>query len=390
VNRSGAGKSLDIGVYGARGIPSTYSGYETFLTVMLPELVERGHAVTVYCRSNHFTDDEPFQGVRRVLLPAVRSFTWETVSHGVPASVAARLRRHRVVFVANVANAPVCLLARTTRQRTVLNADGQEWLRGKWGEAAKAYWRGCARLAGLSASALVTDSRGMADVYCHEFGAESTVIPYCWTGLVPADDPASALDAFALQPYRYFLVAARLNPENSVAEIARAYLRSRSNYPLVVLGTANYDSPVQRELHHLSEQCPGLRLGGHIADRPTFATLVAHSAAYLHGHQVGGTNPSLVEAMGCGANVIALGTQFNREVLGSAGTYFSDFEPELVDLMSSVEASVPPAGTGLREAARRRCLARFSAQAVVDAYEELFHTVDRSSAWASTVIETRW
>lgn len=381
---------LDIGVYGARGIPSTYSGYETFLTAMLPELVRRGHEVTVYCRRAHFTDDQPFEGVRRVLLPALRSYRWETVSHGVSASVVARLRRHSVVFVTNIANAPVCLAARGSRQRTVLNTDGQEWLRGKWGRGARAYWRACAHLSGWSASALVADSEGMARVYRDDFRSRSTVIPYCWTGLVPVDVPSTALEALSLEPYRYFLVAARLNPENSVAEIARSYARSGSHYPLVVLGTANYESPVFRELQRLAEGCTGLRIGGHVADRRTFATLVAHSAAYLHGHRVGGTNPSLVEAMGCGANVIALDTPFNREVLGPAGAYFSDFEAELRRIMASTQACPVPAGEGQREAARQRCRTRFSADAVVDAYEELFRQVDGRDAWAKTVMATTW
>lgn len=384
------GTPLDIGVYGARGIPSTYSGYETFLTVMLPELVKRGHGVTMYCRQGQVPGHQPYEGVRRVMLPALRSYRFETLSHGAAASLAARLQRHQVVFVVNIANAPVCLLTRATGQRTVLNTDGQEWLRGKWGKGARSYWRQCARLSRWSASALVADSEAMRDVYAHDFKTKSTVIPYCWTGLVPAREPTSILERFSLEPYRYFLVAARLNSENNVAEMARAYLASGASYPLVVLGTANYESPVHGELERLARRCPNLRLAGHVTGRQTFATLVAFSSAYLHGHRVGGINPSLLEAMGCGANVIALDTAFNREALGPAGSYFSDFQAGLPGMIGVAEDDAPPAGGDRREAARLRCHERFGAEAVVDAYEGLFTEVVRRSPWTTTAVSTAW
>lgn len=383
-------RSLDIGVYGARGIPSTYSGYETFLTVLLPELARRGHRVTVYCRRTQFSDDTPYGGVRRVLLPALDSFQFETLSHGLPASVTARIRRHDVVLVVNIANVPYCLAARASGQRIVLNTDGQEWERGKWGKAARAYWRGCARAARLAASALIADCQAMADLYQRQFGGESSVIPYCWTGLEPAGDPAEALAALGVERYRYFVVAARLNPENSVADIAAAYAASAAPYPLVVLGTANYASPVAAALQHLARQCPGIRLAGHVEDRRLFATLLAYSSAYLHGHRVGGLNPSLIEALGSGANVIALDTPFNREAIGDAGECFSDFDRELPRLLRAAAASPAPAGAAGRERARRRAREVFAPDAVADAYERLFVEVSGRGAWDTTTVETRW
>lgn len=381
---------LDIAVYGARGIPSTYSGYETFLTVLLPELARRGHRVTIYCRRNHVTDDQPYDGVHRVVLPAARSFRFETLSHGLLASLASRTRRSDVTFVVNLANVPFCLLARATGQRVVLNTDGQEWLRGKWGTAASRYWRLCALAARRSASALVSDSNAMQQVYRREFGADSSVIPYCWTGLEPPRSVTEVLDPFGVEPYRYFLVAARLNPENHVDDIAAAYARSGARYPLVVLGEANYASPVYERLEGLAAACPRIRIGGHVEGRSSFATLMSSSAAYLHGHSVGGINPSLLEAMGCGANVVALATPFNKEPLGPAGTYFSDFDVELPELIAAVAKERAPAGAERREAARGRATTVYSLDAVASAYEELFLEVAKRLPWATTSMRTQW
>lgn len=211
--RRSASDHLDIGVYGARGVPSTYSGYETFLTTLLPELVSMGDRVTVYCRTGEGMTGDDWQGVRRKVLPAVPGKNLNTLSHGLVAALAARVARHDVVLVVNVANAPFCLIGRGTGQPVVLNTDGQEWLRDKWGDLARSVFHGSARIAGRCATALIADCEAMAQVYRDEFNAASTVIPYCIPTRDWSPDPATA-HRFDLEPYRYIVVAGRHNPEN--------------------------------------------------------------------------------------------------------------------------------------------------------------------------------
>ena len=150
---AGPGRSLDIGVYGARGVPSTYSGYETFLTLLLPELAANGDRVTIYCRSGEDFDASDWNGVHRTVLPAIPGKNTSTLSHGLVAAVAARAARHDVVLVVNVANAAFCALGRYTGQPVVLNVDGQEWLRGKWGTTARRIFHSSARIAKWCANA---------------------------------------------------------------------------------------------------------------------------------------------------------------------------------------------------------------------------------------------
>jgi glycosyltransferase involved in cell wall biosynthesis len=378
---------LDIGVFGARGIPSTYSGYETFLTVLLPELVRRGHQVTMYCRSGEVEDGASFRGVKKVFLPAIASKQLSTLSHGAVAAMAARRAKHDVVLAVNVANAAFCLVSRATGQRTVLNTDGQEWLRGKWGRAARAYFRWSARIARHSASALIADGIGMSDIYAEQFGAASTVIPYCWTG-IDQEERLEGLGKLRVEPYGYFLIAGRLVPENNIQRVARAYVESGARTPLVVLGAANYDSPVLRELRALADSSPSLILGGHVSDRAAYATMVRLARAYFHTHSVGGINPSLLEAMGCGAGIVALDTVFNREALGESGEYFSDFSRELPALLRKLDTSEPD--LRFRELARARAECRFSIDQVSDAYEVLLLAVAHSPRRAKTVIQTQW
>src|SRR4051794_12148406 len=149
--------TLDIGVYGARGIPSTYSGYETFLTELLPALVDRGHRVTMYCRRGEVPPCREYLGVELIHLPAVRSKSLSTITHGFVAAAASRKRNHDVVLVVNVANAAACAIGTLTGQRVVLNTDGQEWLRGKWGRLARGVFKTSARASRFCATGLISD-----------------------------------------------------------------------------------------------------------------------------------------------------------------------------------------------------------------------------------------
>ncbi|MGI9602088.1 MAG: glycosyl transferase family 1, partial [Acidimicrobiales bacterium] len=110
----GEQRTMDIGVYGIRGIPSTYSGYETFASVLLPELVERGHRVTAYCRGQKL--HESYEGVHCSYLPSIQTKQLDTLSHGAVATITGRARRHDVLLVMNVSNALFTWLPRLTRQ----------------------------------------------------------------------------------------------------------------------------------------------------------------------------------------------------------------------------------------------------------------------------------
>ena len=380
---------LNIGVYGGRGIPSTYSGYETFLTVLLPELVERGHRVTMYCRRGEVAQEADYEGVDKRFLPALAGKRSSTITHGAISAMVARVRRHDVVFAVNITNASFGLLARMTGQPVVLNTDGQEWLRGKWGRLARGIFWNSARIARFSATALIADCVAMADIYAEQFGAASTVIPYCWTELVPATGGA-VYDRLGVASDGFALIAGRLVPENNAIPIAEAYIASRSTQPLLVLGTANYDSPVKRALQTLSESDPRIRLIGHVGDRSDYAALVGGARVYLHGHSVGGINPSLLEAMGVGANVYAFDTPFSREALGGAGRYFSAFGSELTDLLDAAALEPSPNREAMRQAASDRVRQRFSLQAVAEAHEALFWEVAHRGARSKVAMRTVW
>jgi glycosyltransferase involved in cell wall biosynthesis len=382
-------RQLDIGVYGSRGIPSTYSGYETFLTFLLPELVRRGHAVTIYCRRGAVREGSEYRGVKKRFLRSLQTKELGTLTHGALSAVAARARNHDVVLVVNPANALFCWGATRTGQPVVLNTDGQEWLRGKWGPVGRRAFKFFASIAGRASTALISDSVAMAHVYRDEFAAESTVIPYCWTDLTPVGGEAK-LTELGLEEGAFACCAGRLIPENNAVPLARAYLGSAASWPLVVLGTANYDSPVQRELSALARGDDRLRLVGHVADRSEYAAFVRGAGLYFHAHSVGGINPSLVEAMGLGASILALDTPFNREALGEEGRYFNRFDAGLIKQIERIVAEPRGAADPLRLAARSRAESEFRLDDVADAVEGVLTVAAARRSRGSVAIDTRW
>lgn len=328
-----------------------------------------------------------YRGVRCVHVAGVKGKQLSTPVHGWMAAMRTWAAHHDVLLVVNVANAAACVASRALRQRVVLNTDGLEWERSKWSRLGRGVFLGSAHLSRWGANALVSDSVAMRDVYRSRFGVDSTVIPYCWTELEPS--PPDVLARWNLQPRGYLVVAGRLVPENNADSLAAAYLRDSLDLPFVVLGTANYRSPVAERLRNLASQDARLVLAGHVDDRSHFASLVAHARAYVHGHSVGGINPVLIEAMGCGARVVALDTAFNREALGGAGDYFP--RPQRVaETIRKVVADRADSDEGKRREARARAMNRFSLKAVTDAYEELLERVAYAKAGERSRLSTAW
>jgi len=344
----------------------------------------------MYCRGTDRAA-QPYAGVRRVGLPAVPGKSFNTLSHGLLAGVRARLGRHDVLLVVNVANAYFCALSRYTGQPVILNTDGQEWLRGKWGPLARRFFLTSARFAPKGATGLVSDCQAMAAVYERYFGAISTVIPYC----VPAGQVArtACLRKYGVEQDDYFIVAGRLNPENNIDAIATAYSRTSLRQPLLVLGAANYESPVASRLRQVSDSDPRIRIVGHVDNRGEFLALIGAATGYLHGHSVGGMNPSLVEAMHGSALIVALDTEFNRETVGEAAYFFGRSDTGELQLAPALRA-VMNTSVGERLSIRRSAAVRarewYNVDDVVDAYEALLLAATLAPRQHSLSLPTRW
>jgi glycosyltransferase involved in cell wall biosynthesis len=332
---------MRIAMVGTRGVPARYGGFETAVDEVGRRLAGRGHEVLVYCRTAPGEDARPAEhlGMRLIHLPAARTRALETLSHS--ALSVAHLLAHRVdvAFVFNAANAPLLPALRAARIPVATHVDGLEWKRTKWAGAGRRYYRMAESLAVRWSDALIADARGIADYYRAEFAALTTLLAYGAPLIEPGTDRLAEL---GLEPGGFHLVVARFEPENHVHVIVDGYRRSTAGRPLVVVGSAPYSDAYTRQVRGLGDD--RVRFLGGIWDQDQLDQLYAHAYTYLHGHSVGGTNPSLLRAIGAGATVLAYDVSFNREVLGEAGRYFT--EPEDVARLVE-EAEGDPAAVAL-------------------------------------------
>jgi hypothetical protein len=159
---------VKIAIMGTRGIPANYGGFETFAEELSWRLAERGHDVTVYCRSHNIKDPpKTYRGVRLVVLPTIRHKYFDTVAHTALSAVHSLRQRYDAVLVCNGANAPFAWLPRMAGSKVTINVDGIERQRRKWNAVGRAYYRACERLSTIVPNALVTDA-GVIQRYYRE------------------------------------------------------------------------------------------------------------------------------------------------------------------------------------------------------------------------------
>ncbi len=312
---------MRIAMVGTRGVPAQYGGFETAVEEVGRRLAQRGHAVTVYCRNPGQTLEEHL-GMTLVNLPAVRHRAAETLTH-TALSVGHALMRGRpeVVFHFNAANAPLLPALRAGVVPVAVHVDGLEWRRAKWGACGAAYYHWAEARAVRWADAVIADAHGIADHLRVAHGVSAHFIAYG----APIIDPSPArLAELGLRPASYHLVVARLEPENHVAQIVAGFVASDCRLPLVVVGDAPYSASYRRAARDAAGADPRVRFLGSVWDVELLDALYGHALTYLHGHSVGGTNPSLLRAMGAAAPVVAWDVPFNREVAGAAGHFVRD------------------------------------------------------------------
>ena len=364
---------------GLRGIPHTYGGGEEFINYLGPGLVERGHEVTVFCRSSLFPKGERdlyYRGVRRVFLPTIEHKVLGQFIHASLATMRS-LRGYDVIYVHTLPSAPHTIVPWALRRKVVVNTDGLDWERSKWGRAAKQYFRTGARISVTTGQALVSDSLQMQLFYEQHFKRGSVFIPY--GAEIQESTKPDIVRQYGLEPGKYYLIASRMVPENNSDMIVDAFNRLETDKVLAIAGDANYkDAWVDRLKANAG---PRIKFLGHVGDQEHVKELHCNCYAYLHGHSVGGTNPSLLKALGCGNCIVAFNVPFNTEVLRAGnGTMYGVMFDDADDLLRQLQVleAKPDYAAELRGRAPDRIRDVYSWPKVIDAYEKLFVACARS------------
>jgi len=308
-------------ILGIRGVPAAHGGFETFAEHLALHLVSRGWEVVVYCQVDDTGDvwRDEWNGVQRVHIPVSIAGPAGTIIFDWKANVDAA-RRGGLCLTLGYNTAFFSAMLRLCRVVNVINMDGIEWARAKWGRIAKTWFWLNERFGCWIGDHLVADHPRIKDhLSTRVRRSKVTTIAYGGEAIHSAD--ASIVEALGLTPNCYYTVIARAEPENSLLEIVQGFSRQSRRRKLAVLGKYDRDNDYHRKV--LEAAGEDVVFLGPIYDKKVVHALRYFSSAYVHGHQVGGTNPSLVEALGASNPVIAHDNPFNRWVAGPGACYFN-------------------------------------------------------------------
>lgn len=358
---------MKLAILGTRGIPARYGGFETFAQELSVRLAANGVDVTVYCPTDATKPDEEYRGVKLkyVKLPALGPFDqmfWDAKCFCLVGG------EFDVVYMLGMGGAFTAWVPRLWGSRVWINTDGIEWRRTKWNLLQRSYVMLVEALSVLFSSRVIADSHAIEGYLHHRYRglARVSTISYGAYPVTGRPDP-STLIKWSLEPSEYYAIVCRLEPENHVLEIIEGFESSQSGLPLVVVGDVSHPNPYVRQLlQHKNER---IRFVGTIYEHDLLVALRYHSRAYFHGHSVGGTNPSLLEAMACSNLVVAHDNQFNREVLSDAGLYFRS-PNELVSVIRSIERGKIDEST-LRKRALQRIVSNYQWEMILQSYMQV-------------------
>ena len=310
-----------LSILGCRGIPGNHGGFETFAERLSRYLVGKGWEVTVYCEdyTGKQLSEEYWNGIRLINIPVAKAsaiativFDWKSTLHAA--------KEGNLILTLGYNTAAFCAWYRIKGLTNVINMDGLEWRRQKWSAPEKAWLYLNERLGCWFGDHLVADHPEIANHLATRVSRRKiTMIPYGAERVGRAD--AGLLQQYNLTPGNYSIIIARPEPENNILEIVSAFSSRQRGSKLVVLG--NY-RPSTNDYHKqvLAAASDEVFFPGGIYDQATVNSLRYYATLYVHGHSVGGTNPSLVEALGAGASVLAHNNHFNQWVAGSGAHYF--------------------------------------------------------------------
>ena len=309
---------------GTRGIPANYSGFEICVQEVAKRLQNK-HEIVVYARKEHYIKrPNNIDNIQIVYLPSLKMKSFETLSHTFLSVL------HGLIFhwsakymVFNPANSFALILPWIFRKKIILNVDGLEWKRDKWNKVGKTYFKLSAWFSTKISNTIVADSKGMADYYKKKWNTDSKLIEY--GSYINKSTNYESLKNFELKKNEYILQITRFEPENNPLLTIQAFKKFKLDNPnsslkLIIIGDVPYPSIYSKKVKR--EQNDNIILPGYLYDLNILTELRNNCLAYIHGNQVGGTNPALLEAMGSYSFIIARDVNFNREVLESGGIYY--------------------------------------------------------------------
>jgi glycosyltransferase involved in cell wall biosynthesis len=312
--------NMKIAILGSRGIPNRYGGFEELAEKLAVGLADRGHEVVVYNPSDHPVTGWKHPGVElvRILNPENTLGSFGQFIYDLGASIHTRKLKPDIILQLGYTSSSIWYWVLPRKSRIITNMDGLEWLRSKYSAPVKRFLKWAEKWAARHSHLLVADNPEIQSYLTDGFRNQVVYIPY--GAEIPAAPDVGIPKDFGLEPGGYNMILARMEPENHIAEILEGITQSQTTSMTIVIGGLNrYGKRLQTK--YASD--PRITFLGAMYDKSLLNSLRHFARFYFHGHSVGGTNPSLLEAMACSCNIVAHNNAFNRSVLKNHARYFT-------------------------------------------------------------------
>lgn len=325
---------MKIAILGTRGIPNYYGGFEQFAEFFSVYLVENGHEVYCYNSHNHPFQEKTFHGVNLIHQhdPEYKYGTFGQFIYDYNCIIDSRKRDFDIILQLGYTSNSIWFFLLPKKPIIITNMDGIEWKRSKYSLPVQQFLRFAERLAAISSDYLISDSLGIQKFLKRRYQKESTYIAY---GAHPFSNPNEAiLQEYNLEKGKYNMIMARFEPENNLDMVLEGVAKSQTKTAILVIG--KHETKYGDYLKNKFKEQENIRFLGGIYNLEHLNNLRYFSNLYFHGHSVGGTNPSLLEAMASRALIIAHDNDFNKAILKSNAFYFSNPE-EVKNIISVVQ-----------------------------------------------------
>lgn len=371
---------LRIAILGTRGIPNYYGGFEHISEYVSAGLVKRGHEVTVYNSHNHPYSGDTWNGVKikhcfdpEYLIGTAGQFVYD-----MNCLLDARKQKFDVVLIMGYTSSSVWGWMYPQKSTIITNMDGMEWKRSKYSKPVKNFLKYAERLAVQYSQYYISDSKVIQSYLADKYHISSSYIPY--GAEVFTDQEREQLSPEDALKEDYFLLMARMEPENNIESILEGFNNSNSTKQFQVLG--NTDNRFGKYITNKFERDARINFRGGIFDTPKVRQLQNNSYLYFHGHSVGGTNPSLLEAMASEALIAAHNNPFNKSVLNTDAFYFSD-AADVRELIENVQRKDPE--TMMVKNNLNKIQDQFNWEKVIQQYEDFIVECYQNKKFGSVV-----
>ncbi|HUS01356.1 MAG TPA: DUF1972 domain-containing protein [Chitinophagaceae bacterium] len=359
--------ALKIAILGTRGIPNNYGGFEQIAGHLSKGLVEKGHSVTVYNSHKHPYKKNSWNGVQIIHCfdPEFLIGTAGQFIYDLNCILDTRKKNFDIILMLGYTSSSVWKNFYPKNVVVITNMDGLEWKRSKYSKYVRKFLLYAEKLAVTSGDFLIADSVSIKKYLDEKYHVNSEYIPY---GAEAIDINDDVFASCKLEKQEYFLLIARMEPENNIETTLDGFHKTKCDKSFIVIG--NTKNRFGSYLTKKYKDDVRIKFFGSMFNPKTVRALITYSYIYFHGHSVGGTNPSLLEAMAGKTLIAAHDNPFNRSVLNEDGVYFSN----VPDIYKIIRSTV----RGEREAKMitnnyQKITTEFNWLKVVTSYEAFFY-----------------